>query len=83
MVKDTTKTTKVMMVHGVGTHKPGYSTQLLEGLANKMGLNRFSKISKNITLNDVLETHMEFGNLRISRATNDDETQELLFYELT
>ncbi len=83
MIKDTSKTTKVMMVHGVGTHKPGYSAQLLEGLANKMGLKRYSKISKNITLNDAFETHMEFGNLRISRATNDDESQELLFYELT
>ena len=83
LIKDSAKTTKVMMVHGVGKHDPGYSTQLREGLANKMGLNQISKITKNITLNDWIETDKEFGNLRITRSTNEDESHELLFYELT
>ncbi len=46
LIKDSANTTKVMMVHGVGKHTPGYSTQLLEGLSNKMGLNQISKITK-------------------------------------
>jgi len=71
------------MVHGVGKHTPGYSTQLLEGLTIKMGLNHISKITKNITLHDRLVTDKAFGNLRITRSTNADESHELLFYELT
>ena len=83
LIKDSSNTTKVMMVHGVGKHDPGYSTQLLEGLSNKMGLNQISRITKNITLHDQLETDKTFGNLRITRSTNADESHELLFYELT
>jgi hypothetical protein len=71
------------MVHGVGKHEPGYSTQLLERLSNTMGLNRISKITKIITLNDLFETDREYGNLRITQSTNEDESHELIFYELT
>jgi len=46
LIKDSANTTKVLMVHGVAKHEPGYSTQLLEGLANKMGLNQISEITK-------------------------------------
>ena len=72
-----------MMVHGVAKHEPGYATQLREGLANKMGLNRISKITKNITLTDPLDTTKKLGNLKIRRLTNEDESHELIFYELT
>jgi len=83
LVKDSANTTKVMMVHGVAKHEPGYSTQLLQGLANKMGLNQFSEIKKNITLTDPLDTTKKLGNLKIRRLTNEDESHELIFYELT
>ncbi len=83
LIKDSAKTTKVMMVHGVSKHEPGYSTQLREGLANKMGLNRISEITKNITLTDPLDTTKKLGILKIRRLTNKDESHELLFYELT
>jgi len=83
LVKDSAKTTKVLMVHGVAKHEPGYSTQLLEGLANKMGLNQISEITKNITLTDSLDTTKKLGNLRIKRLTNEDKSHELIFYELT
>jgi len=42
LIKDSANTTKVMMVHGMSKNEPGYSTQLREGLAKKMGLNRIS-----------------------------------------
>ncbi len=83
LVKDPTKTAKVLMVHGVGSHIPGYSTQLLEGLSDEMSLNRISKITKNIALTDVLDPTKKLGNLRITRSTNEDGSHELLFYELT
>jgi len=55
LIQDSANTTKVMMVHGVAKHEPGYSTQLMQGLAKKMGLNQISEITKNITLTDPLD----------------------------
>jgi len=83
LVKDPTKRAKVLMVHGVGSHIPGYSTQLLEGLSDEMALNKISAITKNIALTDALDTTKKLGSLRITRSTNENETEELLFYELT
>ncbi len=83
LVKDPTSTAKVLMVHGVGTHIPGYSTQLLEGLSDEMALNRISEITKNITLTDPLDATKKLGELRITRSTSENGTEELLFYELT
>lgn len=88
MVKDPTKTAKVLMVHGVGTHIPGYSTQLLEGLSAEMKLDHISEITKNIeikesTITDENPDPKKLGNLRITRSTNKDKSHELIFYELT
>jgi len=83
LVKDPTSTAKVLMVHGVGSHIPGYSTQLLEGLSDEMALNRISEITKNITLTDPLDATKKLGELRITRSTSENGTEELLFYELT
>ena len=83
LVKDPTGTTKVLMVHGVGSRVPGYSTQLQERLSNKMALNNTSKITKNIELTNFNDTDKTHGNLRITRLTNEDKSHELLFYELT
>ncbi len=83
LVKDPTSTAKVLMVHGVGTHIPGYSTQLLEGLSDEMALNRISEITKNIILTDPLDATKKLGELRITRSTSENGTEELLFYELT
>jgi len=80
LVKDPTSTTKVLMVHGVGSHIPGYSTQLLEGLANKMALNQVSEISKNITLTDVLDPTIELGELRITQLTSSEDKNHELFF---
>jgi len=83
LIKDSANTTKVLMVHGVAKHEPGYSTQLLQGLANKMRLNQISKITKNITLTDPLDTTKNLGNLRIRQLSNEDKSHKLVFYELT
>jgi hypothetical protein len=83
LVKDPTSTAKVLMVHGVGNHIPGYSTQLMENLSNEMALSYLSKIAKNIALTDPLDSTKKLGNLRINRLTNEDKSHELLFYELT
>jgi hypothetical protein len=74
---------KVLMVHGVGDHLPGYSTQFLEKLRLKLDLSIQSSHSKNITLTNRGDETKNLGNLRISRLLSKDRKNELLFYELT
>ncbi|MGR9037275.1 MAG: hypothetical protein ACU83O_11920 [Gammaproteobacteria bacterium] len=75
--------TKVLMVHGVGDHAPGYSTQFLEKLAKQLNLNVRSEIDKNIELNAPLFPDKNIGNLRVTHLNNEETGRELTFYELT
>ena len=75
--------TKVMFVHGVGDHIPGYTTEFLEKLAKELNLNARSEGQKNIELNTPLFPGKNLGNLRISHLLNEQNGQELTFYELT
>lgn len=75
--------TKVLMVHGVGDHIPGYSTAFLEKLAKELNLNSRSGDPKNITLTAPLFPDQSLGNLRITRLLNEDTDEKLTFYELT
>lgn len=74
---------KVLMVHGVGDHKPGYSTEFHEKLAKALNLTVTSRIHKDIQLTAGSSTEHSLGNLRIHRYLNKNKTQELMFYELT
>ena len=74
---------KVLMVHGVGNHLPGYSTEFLEKLTKELNLTVTTKAYKNITLADPGNPAKHLGNLRINRYLNEDQSQEFLFYELT
>lgn len=74
---------KVLMVHGVGDHLPGYSTQFVEKLAKELDLPVMSAQYKNITLTSRTEPGKNLGNLRINRLLSKDRSKELLFYELT
>jgi hypothetical protein len=74
---------KVLMVHGVGNHLSGYSTQFLEKLAKQLDLTITAKNDKNITLLSPKQPNKPLGNLRVRRYLNQDKSQELLFYELT
>ncbi|MGR8952237.1 MAG: hypothetical protein ACU83V_07465 [Gammaproteobacteria bacterium] len=74
---------KVLMVHGVGDHLPGYSTQFLEKLAQKLDLTVQAAQPKNITLASRTDSSKNLGNLRVNRLLSKDRKSELLFYELT
>jgi hypothetical protein len=74
---------KVLMVHGVGIHLPGYSTQFLEKLTTALDLPVSSKNDKNITLADSKFPGKHLGHLRIKRFLNKAKDHELLFYELS
>jgi len=75
--------TKVLMVHGVGQHIPGYSTRLLEKLAKALDLPVMESPYKELTLSDSQAPSKNLGNLRLNRLLSKDRSRELLFYELT
>ncbi len=74
---------KVLMVHGVGDHKPGYSTEFYEKLAKELDLSVTSKTHKDIQLSSAEFPEKALGNLRIKRYLNKAKSKEFLFYELT
>lgn len=75
--------TKVLFVHGVGDHSPGYTTQFLEKLAKALSLDVRSEGQKNIDLSTPLFPGKELGNLRVTHLLNEQNGKELTFYELT
>jgi hypothetical protein len=77
------KHTKVLFVHGVGDHIPGYTTEFLEKLAKDLNLNARSAAQKNIELSAPLLPDKNLGNLRITHLLNEQNGQEMTFYELT
>ena len=75
---------KVLMVHGVGTHIPGYSTQFQEKLAKELSLGAMSSYYKEIKLVSKDYPDQDLGILRIRRLLDEeDQSREMLFYELT
>lgn len=82
-IEKTEGKTKVLMVHGVGHHIPGYSTILLEKLAKELDLHVMESPYKELTLSDPMAPSKNLGNLRLNRLFSKDQTRELLFYELT
>ncbi len=74
---------KVLMVHGVGEHKPGYSTEFFEKLAKELDLTVTAKEHKNLKLSDPADPDKSLGNLRVNRYLDKNRSQEILFYELT
>nr|MBS0019208.1 hypothetical protein [Gammaproteobacteria bacterium] len=81
--------TKVLMVHGIGKHLPGYSGRLRDNMASALGLNVVQEKFKEFTLlpppprPDLDLGDAALGTLRVHRYTNKEESRELLFYELT
>lgn len=82
------KRTKVIMVHGISRHVPGYSAQLRENMTQTLGLNTTSRSYKEIAIRrpditDESGAPAPLGTLRVTRHTDEDGGRELLFYELT
>ena len=79
---------KVLMVHGIGEHIPGYSGRFRDNLIHDLDLPATAPMVKEIRL-AVPERLPEAlrgdprGLLRISRHRSRDGSRELLFYELT
>ena len=75
---------KILMVHGIGTHIPGYSTRLQEHLARSLDLDVVSDRPKQIALQQpLLFPNEKLGTVRATRYSNHEDTRSLVFYELT
>lgn len=74
---------KVLVVHGIGSHQPGYSTRLAENLARTLSLNRVQETVKEITITHPKFPGQELGLIRLTRYMNIDDSKEIIFAELT
>jgi len=75
---------KVMMVHGIGTHPPGYSTRFQRNLTEALGLTKRKELMKEIGLRAPnFHGDEPLGHLRVFYYMNDAGTREMLFYELS
>ncbi len=61
---------KLLMVHGIGHHLPGYSGRLQEHLMRALDLDVVDETVKNIVLADPNVTSGSLGSLRILRFAN-------------
>ena len=73
---------KVMSVHGIGTHVPGYSRRMLDGLVAELGFKNADETVKTIELS-APEFPDGIGVLTAHRYMNLERTREMLYYELT
>jgi hypothetical protein len=74
---------KVLMVHGIGSHQPGYSTRMAENLARALHLDRVQENYKQFRLSFPAFSERDLGILRFSRYLNADTSREMIFAELT
>jgi hypothetical protein len=74
---------KLLMVHGIGAHSPGYATRLSENLARALALSRTERSFREFRLASDRFPGEELGSLRIMRFVDAADTREMLFYELT
>jgi len=74
---------KVLMVHGIGTHSPGYGTGLAERLAMHMGLSITKRRFRQFDLRGLKTGERELGSLRVSRYFSEGHARDMFFYELT
>ncbi len=77
------RTMKILMVHGIGRHLPGYSGRLQEQLMRALKLDVVDERIKEIKLRSPAVKDGPMGSLRIHRYTDKERTRRLLFYELT
>jgi hypothetical protein len=73
---------KVLIVHGIGTHRPGHSAIISENIARSLRLNIFSK-HKDLNIMNPGNPEQRLANLRIQNMRNSDSSKKVVFYELT
>jgi hypothetical protein len=74
---------KVLMIHGIGRHSPGYSGRLTENLMPALGLTLKSESRKEIVLWEHEVSDKPVGTLTAHLYMSPDRSRRLVFYELT
>jgi hypothetical protein len=74
---------KVIMVHGVGTHVPGYGVRLAGNLAQALELSVIAPEPKEFPIEAGGFPGEALGALMVTRHTNIARDREMLFFELT
>jgi len=84
---ETDKTLKILNIHGIGTHTPGYSQAFLERISTRLGLNIQTAATKVITLTHPDYPGIDLGTLYVyKRYSNDDRVihyYEYIWSEIT
>ena len=76
-------TVRMLLVHGIGTHQPGWSVPLQSRIAANKGLNSLDREVKRIEILSDDFGDETLGRLIISRFFNRESGAELITYELT
>jgi hypothetical protein len=74
---------KVVYVHGIGTHRPGHGTELMQNLTRSLALDVRSPRPKTIALVHPENSNQSLGELTLFRFTDEYRKRDLVFYELT
>ncbi len=80
---DGSRDLKVLMIHGIGRHSPGYSGRFVEHLMPALGLTIKSRSRKEIILWERAVSADPVGTLSIQLYMSPDRSRRLVFYELT
>jgi len=73
---------KILKVHGIGSHTPGYSQRLQNGLIEEFGFTAMDETVKSIHLTNQNYAG-DLGTLQVHRYIDLERSREMLFYELT
>jgi hypothetical protein len=79
---DVSEKLKLLMVHGIGNHAPGYSRRLQDGLIAEFGFENVDETIKTIPLSHPAYPD-SLGVLRVHRYMTPQTSKEMLFFELT
>jgi hypothetical protein len=71
------------MVHGVGTHVPGYDARLSANLAQSLGLTVIAPEPKEFTIEALPFAGEALGELTVTGHTTVVRDREMLLFELT
>jgi hypothetical protein len=74
---------KILKVHGIGSHIPGYSTRLAENLALNLDLTLVDEQTKRIAIIEQNDSERELGILSLNRYRDTSLQREMIFAELT
>ncbi len=76
--------TKVLMVHGIGPHLPGYANRFRDSIVQSLGLNVTDAETKTLAIADGVSGETDRrAALKVTRHTDAGGQRTLLFYELT